>query len=57
MACKWVVVVPADYLGSDDLRQIWKAFTVQHSIDFLPALSQAFFPNFPSNLVLRLQLR
>ena len=57
MACKWVVVVPADYLGFDDLRQVWKAFAVQHSIDFLPALFQAFFPHFSSNLVLRLQLR
>ena len=57
MACQGVVMVPADYLGSDNLRQVWKTFTVQHSIDFLPALFQAIFPNFSSHLVLRLQLR
>ena len=57
MACKWVVVVPTDYLGFDNLRQVRKAFAIQHSIDFLPTLFQVFYFNFSSHLVLYLQLR
>ena len=50
-------MVPVDYLGSDNLKQVWKTFALQHSIDFLPALSQVFFPDFSSHLILCLQLR
>ena len=57
MACKWVIVMYVDYQGFYNPRQVWKAFAMHHSINFLPALFQVFFPNFSSNLVLHLQLR
>lgn len=57
IACKLVVVIFANDLSSNDLRQVWKIFAVLHSINFLPTLSQAFFPNFCNNLVHHLQLR
>ena len=51
MISQWVIVVPVDYLGFDNLWQVQKAFAMQHSIDFLLNFFSAFFPNFASQLV------
>lgn len=56
MATQWVVIVSADHFDSDNLKQVRKAFSVYYSINFIPAIFQAFFPDLASRLIYRLQL-
>lgn len=57
MAYKRIIVMPANYLGFDDLRQVWKIFPVQYSINIFSAFFQALSPIFLSFRVLCLQLK
>ncbi len=56
MAGQWIIMVPANQLGSDDLWHIKLTLVVKHFFDLFPVFFQALFSDSPSFLFLRLQL-
>ncbi len=56
MAGQWIIMVPANQLGPDDLWHVKQTLLVQHFFDLFPAFFQALFSDLLSLLILQLQL-
>ena len=56
MTCQRIVVMSTNQFRSNDLRNIGKAFILEHSLDIFPSFKKVCSPQFPCLIIVALQV-